>query len=107
MRRILMALTLCVGLLAAGTPTSATPTDLDSCPTDRPTLYDVTIGNRNVADFGSYGNVWALDSISSMSRCGSSVRSTTASASSTTHLTSFAAQPGGTERSARPHPPPP
>ncbi len=63
MRRILMALTLCVGLLAAGAPhASATPTDLDSCPTDSPTLYDVTIGNTNVADFGSNGNVWALDS---------------------------------------------
>ena len=62
MRRVLMALTLCVGLLAAGAPhASAIPTDLDSCPTDRPTLYDVTIGNRNVADFASDGHVWALD----------------------------------------------
>ncbi|MBG6095611.1 hypothetical protein ACWZJV_04695 [Nocardioides sp. WG-D5] len=63
MRRILLALTLCVGLLIAGSPhASAVPTDLDSCPTDRPTLYDVTIGNTNVADFASDGHVWALDS---------------------------------------------
>jgi hypothetical protein len=63
MRRILTALTLCVGLLAAGAPhASAVPTDLDSCPTDRPTLYDVTIGNTNVADIASDGHVWALDS---------------------------------------------
>jgi hypothetical protein len=62
MRRILMALTLCVGLMAAGIPyASAVPTDLDSCPTDRPMLYDVTIGNTNVADIASDGHVWALD----------------------------------------------
>ncbi len=62
MPRMLIALTLSVGLLAAGTlHASAIPTDLDSCPTDRPTLYDVTIGNRNVADFASDGHVWALD----------------------------------------------
>lgn len=62
-RRSLMGLTLCAGLLAASAPhASAIPTNLDSCPTDRPTLYDVTIGNTNVADFGSSGNVWALDS---------------------------------------------
>ena len=62
MRRILVALTLCVGLLAAGIPPAfATPTNLDSCPTGTPTLYDVTIGNRNVADFASDGHVWALD----------------------------------------------
>src|SRR5262245_32062147 len=61
-RRILMALTLCVAVLAAGTSqASAIPTDLDSCPTARPTLYDVTIGNRNVADVASDGHVWALD----------------------------------------------
>lgn len=63
LRRILLAVALCLGLMAGGVPSaSAAPTDLDSCPTDRPTLYDVTIGNTNVADFGARGNVWALDS---------------------------------------------
>ena len=62
MRRIFFAFTLCVGLQATGAPhASAIPTDLDSCPTDRPTLYDVTIGNTNVADIASDGHVWALD----------------------------------------------
>ncbi len=63
MRRIILALTLCFTLLATGaTSATATPTDLDSCPSDRPTLYDVTIGNTNVADYASDGHVWALDS---------------------------------------------
>lgn len=63
MRQVLMALTLCVGLLAASTaPASAVPTNLDSCPNDSPTLYDVTIGNTNVSDIASDGHVWALDS---------------------------------------------
>ena len=41
--------------------TVAESTNLDSCPTARPTLYDVTIGNTNVADVASDGHVWALD----------------------------------------------
>ena len=62
MRRILMALTLCVGLLATGAPhASAIPPDPDSCPTDRPTLYDITLSVKNAADFASDGHVWALD----------------------------------------------
>ncbi|MEU4451587.1 hypothetical protein AB0F44_09650 [Nocardioides sp. NPDC023903] len=62
MRRILIALIMCFGLLVSGAPyASASPPEQDRCPTDRPTLYDVTIGNTNVADFGSDGHVWALD----------------------------------------------
>lgn len=62
MRRLLMTVTLCVGLLATGTPqVLAVPPETNHCPTDQPTLYDVTIGNSNVADFGSDGHVWALD----------------------------------------------
>lgn len=62
MRRLLMIVTLCAGLLATGTPqVLADPPESNHCPVDQPTLYDVTIGNSNVADFGSDGHVWALD----------------------------------------------
>ncbi|MDQ4115067.1 MAG: hypothetical protein M3306_28835 [Actinomycetota bacterium] len=53
MRRILIALTMCFGLLVAGAPhASAPPSEPDLCPTDRPTLYDLTMTVKNV---------WALD----------------------------------------------
>ena len=57
--------TVAAGLMAAlttGAPhASAIPPEPDACRTDRPTLYDVTIGNTNVADIASDGHVWALD----------------------------------------------
>lgn len=62
MRRILIAVTLCVGLLVTGAPQAPAipPSEPGLCPTDSPTLYDVTIGNSNVADEASDGHVWAL-----------------------------------------------
>jgi hypothetical protein len=63
MRRLLTTFLLTLGLVATGTPSAwAVPSDLDSCPTGTPTLYDVTIGNTNVADYAVDGHVWALDS---------------------------------------------
>jgi hypothetical protein len=49
-------------VLATGVPhASAIPAEPDLCPTDQPTLYDVTLTVKNVADLGSDGHVWALD----------------------------------------------
>ena len=63
MRRILIAFALCVGLLATGAPVASAvpPAEPDRCPTDRPTLYDVTMSVKDAADFASDGHVWALD----------------------------------------------
>lgn len=62
MRRTLVVLGLLAGLVVGGVPVaSATPAGRDSCPNERVALYDVTIGNSNVADFATDGHVWALD----------------------------------------------
>lgn len=53
---------LCLGLLATGAShASAIPPEPNVCPTDRPTLYDVTMSVRNAADVASDGHVSALD----------------------------------------------
>lgn len=62
MRRTLVVLGLLAGLVVGGVPVaSATPAGRDSCPNERVALYDVTIGNSNVADYADDGHVWALD----------------------------------------------